>query len=872
MKNKKDEVLSFMQKEVECAVDENITFSTMYLAKKMNMQRTNISTILNQLEKEQRVEKINGRPVLYKLYHPVYHGQESTSFQHLIGFNGSLKNAIQTAKAAIMYPEQPLHILLMGEKGCGTSEFARAIYDFAIEKQILAESAPFIKVSCNYYLDNINELSTDLFQGETSIFQKAKGGILFFDHIHLLPVNARTIIYDLITASTYLHPVTIIFSSDTNVDKALEDLYFNKIPIKIMIPNLASLSLQERFTFIQQNLLVESNKMNIDICAETELLRMLLLYPCEGNLKQLHEDLRIGCANAYVRNYQVEDHTIHLLMKDFPSYIRKGLIFYKRFINEVDKLIPIDYQYIYAKQKIEKNIDYRDHLDFYEDIKEKSSILKNSGFQMDDIETIVTSDLRKRIYHFTKELHHMDMEILSKVVNKRLINETKEFLDHVSIQLKKVFPMTTFYGLCLHLSSIIRNHLDSENINVNIVREAEIHKKEYEFSIEFISHIETIFNVRLYKYEAVLVTMFLTAESDIADENEIPGFLIAMHGEQAASSLVDVVSELTGNKRVFAYDLSLHKDMDTAYDDLKTCIQRIDNGKGIIMMYDMGSLKIMGENIAKETGINIQFMNSPITLLAMECARKTAVQDDILQITNELKESYEHYYPFLVKNYQRKKMKKIIITLCMTGDGSSIQIKQYLDKYLTMENIEIIPLDIRDENILLETVNKLRKVHDILYIIGLKNPHLYNIPFIPISQIYALPSNKLTMLLSIGEADTIMKGKIEYTRICNQLKESYPDLDIEGMKHILPKVIEEIENKYPINQDQRIVIFMYFARSIQRLLNHEHLPAIKPNKMILHNKKMMHFLYERIQIIENHFHIQYNDEEIANVIQIIKKV
>ena len=38
--------------------------------------------------------------------------------------------------------------------------------------------------------------------------------------------------------------------------------------------------------------------------------------------------------------------------------------------------------------------------------------------------------------------------------------------------------------------------------------------------------------------------------------------------------------------------------MDDAYEDLKEQIIKIDQGKGIILIYDMGSIRTMAESIA----------------------------------------------------------------------------------------------------------------------------------------------------------------------------------------------------------------------------------------------------------------------------------
>ena len=81
-------------------MEEYPQLTTLFLSEKLNMQRTNISTLLNQLVKEGKVKKIDGRPVLYQL---VFNENEKRDFESLIGHDQSLKEAIMLAKAVPFY-------------------------------------------------------------------------------------------------------------------------------------------------------------------------------------------------------------------------------------------------------------------------------------------------------------------------------------------------------------------------------------------------------------------------------------------------------------------------------------------------------------------------------------------------------------------------------------------------------------------------------------------------------------------------------------------------------------------------------------------------------------------------------------------------
>ena len=66
MKLSKDIVLEYMQEETKRHPGDSL-FTTQELSEALQMQRSNLSKLLNELVKEQRIEKSGGRPVYYSL-------------------------------------------------------------------------------------------------------------------------------------------------------------------------------------------------------------------------------------------------------------------------------------------------------------------------------------------------------------------------------------------------------------------------------------------------------------------------------------------------------------------------------------------------------------------------------------------------------------------------------------------------------------------------------------------------------------------------------------------------------------------------------------------------------------------------------------
>ena len=148
--------------------------SAAQIAKRLNLDRANVSKELNRLLEEKRVVKVTGRPVYYfdvqvlesllfihiqtyevaTLKTFLQETNKEDDFMHIIGSEGSLKTVIQKAKAAMIYPPFGLHTLLIGPTGSGKTMFAEIMYRYAKSHGVLEQDAEFIVFNCAEYADN----------------------------------------------------------------------------------------------------------------------------------------------------------------------------------------------------------------------------------------------------------------------------------------------------------------------------------------------------------------------------------------------------------------------------------------------------------------------------------------------------------------------------------------------------------------------------------------------------------------------------------------------------------------------------------------------------------------------------------------------
>lgn len=275
--------------------------------------------------------------------------------------------------------------------------------------------------------------------------------------------------------------------------------------------------------------------------------------------------------------------------------------------------------------------------------------------------------------------------------------------------------------------------------------------------------------------------------------------------------------------------------------------------------------------ISNETGIQIKTFCIPATLIALDCSRKASCHSSLDEIYDEVMSSYLAMYPEIAQSYQKQEKPQVIISLCMTGEGAAVQIKNYIEQHIYLENTEIVPLAISDHEYLLKKVNQIQKKQKIVCVVGAYDPKLYGIPYIPVSKLFDVSPDKLDILLSLSTAEAVMS--VNYDAIYEYLQEQLENFDFKLLKEVLPKVILRIRKAvHGLSSDQEVGLFMHIACSVYRLQNEEDaVRNINTKQLIMKNKRLYNDLCEILRVLEDEFYIKFNDDEIANIIQIIKQ-
>lgn len=875
MKTAKETIYEYVESTIYSNHEHQKGLETKQIAEALGIQRSNCSALLNELVKEGRLIKTETRPVFYRLKQQNMAADESASFTQLIGANESLRNAVKLAQAAILYPRTSLNVLLSSNTGCGTTYFASLMYGFAKEKGVLSGDAPYLKIDCRHYAKNIKVLDDEFFGSkgdlESTCFAKAKGGMLFIDHMDLLDARQQSQIFAFLDTG-------FVYSEDKsrsidckNVMLVLGCLPQNSqalsrvIPVTIELPELKDRTMRERFELINQFMLIEAHHSHRDIEMVSEAMEALLLCEYNYNVKGLELELQSACANAYVRVVNEPNQDIFVVLDDFKSSIQRSLLKKKSQEEELSKIIGDRESFVYSHDDAPRDDQLHNH-DMYNEIKRQYDELTNLGINDTGIESVMNTHIQnlfKKYKYFGGQDDTNNLEQLSKIVDKEIITIVDRWLENTKKELNRTFKSNVFYGLCLHINSLLTLNTEHQRIdNDQIIEVIQEYPQEYAASVSLGNVLKELKGLELPIHEIVLIAMFLI-ENDEKNEDAHPVMLYIMHGNNTATSLRDVTNSLTHCHNSYSYDLALDVDTSVAMEEIKALIEQIDCGAGVIVIYDMGSIKTIIDTISEEIDIKVRAINFPITLLGIDMARKCSMETDV---------DYVYHMVNLEINKLANTMEKrheVIVTLCHTGEGGAMQLKRYIDQYSKLA-FKTIPLSVSSKQELLKEVMELKKTYTIHAFVGTFDPKLLGVPFISISKIFENQKEDLDRILMF---EPIKSRTFDYEEIYRYLSDQFKYTSIAKLKSVLPDIIDELSLVYGMIEDQRIGLFMHIACLVERLQTGEQSKENNDkNKIISVFKEEYSMISKILKPLEKMFDIIIDDNELATIIMIIKKI
>lgn len=393
--------------------------------------------------------------------------------------NPSLFHQIEQGKAAILYPGDGMHMLLLGETGVGKSLFADLLYKYGIQSGKLAEASPFIQFNCADYAHNPQLLMSQLFghvkgaytgaeTNKTGLLEKANGGILFLDEIHRLPIEGQEMLFTYIDRGVFRrlgesekdhHANVLIIGATTEKKDTLLKTFIRRLPIIIDLPSLRERSIEERHqlfdTFVQQ----EVDQLGVPMYFSKNALKAFLHYKCELNIGQFKADIRIAFAKSYARFLAVKEDYLRVSSKDLPDYIRAGLLSnaaHRQMWSKYEVTNRQAIQYLPSTATVTE-VSVPSESTIYREMNTRYRELEQNKASAEEIQKAMEHDL-KTYFKLTGEKEQLfcNKENLIALVPDNIIKELEKILRHVTIKTGKVVSDKVFQMMAIHIYNLVK--------------------------------------------------------------------------------------------------------------------------------------------------------------------------------------------------------------------------------------------------------------------------------------------------------------------------------------------------------------------------------------------------------------------------------
>ena len=842
------------------------------IAEDLDILRNNVSMELNALYRQGKIIKIMGRPVLFfdrqvlenllgeslanstnqvnSIEEILPKHQMKTPFDYLVGADSSLKKQVEQAKAAILYPPDGLHTLILGQTGVGKTLFAHMMYEYGKAVHKLPPEAPFITFNCADYYNNPQLLVSHIFghvkgaftgadSNKSGLIESADKGILFLDEVHRLPPEGQEMIFYFIDTGTFNKlgettrhrkaKVLIIGATTEDPESSLTKTFVRRIPNVITIKPLAERTMKEKVDIIKILIAQEVERIQKPVKISVESIKGLIGSISYGNVGQLKSNIKLLCAKAFLNSIDNPNY-IEIDFKILPTKIKNGLLTLSAdrkalaelntYINESLFVVPEG-----VKNPVDSKESQED-FNLYQVVEDKVNLLKGENISDELIKQIVATDVNvyiKSFYH-KQNINMSVRERLLKIVDKSLADFAQEINTLVQNRLNREYKERFLYAFSLHLSAFLKRIKDEEELP-DIELEGGVPKDSLEFkvAIEIKDKIEEHYHIEVPRNEIEYFALLLVSTmEDEKDEKVV--IIVAAHGKSTAASMVEVAQGLFGSNdaNLIAIDMPLDINPKDILEKMICKLNELNYQKGVLLLVDMGSLANFGTLIMEKLPVKVKTIDMVSTPLILEAMRKADI------VGMDLDSIYDSLVNF--KGYDidftapEEKAKEVIITICTSGEGAAVKLKELIEEELdsiTNRKVDVIPIGV---NQMKSSILDLETSYKIIAAVGMVKPPL-DIPFIPLEKVISGEAKDFLRKILKSDLKIVKNDKNVVVRnLCEESLEKF--LTYLKPKKIMSVLIDfqsvlEKESKRKWNNPLRIRLIVHCGCALERMVVQE---------------------------------------------------
>lgn len=911
MTKRQQAIYEFMLEQLRLNGESQV-FTTQEIAEWLSLQRSNVSKDLNEFVRKGEMIKLAGRPVRYQLLdvsfekatvsvrHSPHHLTQpkksegrpnSDVFAQLIGNQSSLKNAVEQAKAAVLYPPKGLHCLITGPTGSGKTHFAHSMFQYAQENQIIALNKKLVVFNCADYAHSPELLMSHLFgyvkgaftgadSERKGLIDEADESLLFLDEIHRLPPEGQEMIFYLMDYGTYGRlgelgknrqaNVRIVGATTENTNSALLDTFLRRIPIHIQLPAFEQRTTEEKIDFIQLMIAQEATRINRRISLTEDVVKALIGSVSFGNIGQLKSSVQLACARGFLNH--LNQSQIDLTLADLPDGIQNSL---RPFSNNREAAIEFS-RYLSSGLIVEPGQEfsarYSDSYELpynlYEIIGDKATLLKEEGVSQAEINDFITRDIHVHLQSFYKD-HGFSFSAeskLSEFVDPKVVELTRVIYERIKGHLPEGVSRNFLYAMSLHISSFLKKQAINEqrNLNPNIRRMVADYPLEFEQALVMKEQISSYFAIAVPEEEVYYLAALLISLSRNPMKGRV-GLVIAAHGKSTASSMAEVARQLLGTDYPLAVDMPLEMSPKIAYGKIKEAIIQSNQGFGVLLLVDMGSLTSFGERVYQETGIVVETLDMVTTPIVLEGTRKAeTLGTTLMDLVHTLK-AFQGYHAFQTEENERQILEKpsAILAICASGQGTAQKIKEMLEAALMKKNLTQLLIVTESVVDVEKKLPLLQKKYNFLATTGIMDPGI-QAPYISLEKLLQSDLDQLLEEIILGDFEENHErpvlGAEEFKKLCqNEMEKTVMFLNPTKAFEPLWQMSHDLLEAWPLSKNSsafQMNFVLHLTGVIERCLLNQSLIGGVEEETFVANHPRKERLAKHLLVLETTFHLK----------------
>ncbi len=703
-------------------------------------------------EARSRGEAGTDRPVAVAAEKP-----DASVFRNFIGYRGSLMNQISQAQAAVLYPPKGLHCLIYGPSGVGKSYLAELMHSFACGTENFGQNPPYFAFNCADYADNPQLLLAQLFgynkgsftgadRDRKGVVELCNGGILFLDEVHRLSPEGQEILFYLMDKGKFRRlgevdtqresHLMIIAATTENPQSSLLVTFRRRIPMIIEIPSLRERPQEECLEFISNFFWQEASLLGKYIVVKKEVLQYLMSVDYVGNVGQVKSDIKVCCAKAFLESKRRKQEAIVVDFACLTGDLKSAHLADDS--NRNPRLSQED-MHFYPEERPgeQRQGEELKDWDIYRILERTYDRLVRAGVSEGEINSRLTAEIETQFSQGIRQIERSRFsgDEMETIVGGEIMKVTRDIYQMA----RKYFPDLREALLCplaVHMKMALQRSEGKSRVATRVQGLKDRYRKEYEAAESIWQEISRKYYLSMPEEEIGFLAMYLYRfrEHEEIGKNRIR-VLVVSHGA-VACGMAEVANAVLGTDYAKGLEMNL---MDSPAEMTEKVIQAalvLNQGKGIIILADMGSLMLVGDKIRERLGISVGIVGRTDTMMVIEAVRRTLWTDDSLE---QIVEALDVKRFAAARETGRRPNKKAVLCLCITGEGSAKLLRDFVEERLksSLGGVEVLVRGYIEAADVSQIIRKVEESYEILAIVGTIDPEQERYPFLSLQKVYS---------------------------------------------------------------------------------------------------------------------------------------